>query len=198
MTQKPQQDMHASRRGVLLGVGVAGLGALVGCSTASVPYDSNESGTEIVTGHGNIPVTPSASGSAAASAPASPAAAQKAKAKPRAKESKAATTAESQGHAKTTGTLLGDVSEIPVGEGKIFPAQKVVVTQPSPGKYRAFSAICTHVGCTLDKVEGGKIYCPCHGAVFTVSNGVPVAGPTSVPLPHAKITVTPNGEITLL
>ena len=43
MTAESQQNRCASRRGVLLGVGMAGIG-LAGCSTAAVPYDSNEAG----------------------------------------------------------------------------------------------------------------------------------------------------------
>jgi hypothetical protein len=40
-----RQDPRLTRRGVLLGVGLAGLGgALAGCSTAAVPYDANEAG----------------------------------------------------------------------------------------------------------------------------------------------------------
>ena len=45
MTGESQQDQRATRRGVLLGVGLAGVGgALAGCSTAAVPYDANEAG----------------------------------------------------------------------------------------------------------------------------------------------------------
>ena len=40
-----RQDPRLTRRGVLLGVGLAGLGgALAGCSTTAVPYDANEAG----------------------------------------------------------------------------------------------------------------------------------------------------------
>src|SRR5438046_10631349 len=39
------RDPRPTRRGVLLGVGLAGLGGvLAGCSTAAVPYDANEAG----------------------------------------------------------------------------------------------------------------------------------------------------------
>lgn len=179
MTQEPQKDQRATRRGVLLGVGVAGLGTLAGCSMKAVPYDSNESGTEIVTGNGDIPVSPSGSTGSTPSASPSPSPSEKTTTK----------TDASGGGSDVNGTLLADVSQIPVGEGKIFAAEKVVVTQPVKGEFKAFSAVCTHVGCILDKVEGGKIYCPCHGAVFNVSNGVPVAGPTSVALPAKKIAL---------
>jgi Rieske Fe-S protein len=189
MTQKPQQDKNASRRGVLLGAGVAGIGALTGCSTAFVPYDAGEDGKpEDAVGMAATRSHDAAAGIATAgssSAPSPPASASE----------KTKTTASGDGPT-VNGTLLADVSEIPVGEGKIFAAAKVVVTQPAAGDYKAFSAVCTHVGCILDKVEGGKIYCPCHGAVFKVSDGVPVAGPTSVPLPAKKIAVT-DGKIVL-
>lgn len=43
MTDESRQDGGASRRGVILGVGLVGaVGALAGCSTAPVPYDSEE------------------------------------------------------------------------------------------------------------------------------------------------------------
>lgn len=191
MTEQPQRDMHASRRGVLLGAGVVGIGALAGCSTAFVPYDAGEDGkSEDAAGlaatqshYAAVGGSPSSSPSASASPSASP--------------SKKAKTTASGGDTGTEGTLLADVSAIPLGEGAIFAAQKVVVTQPASGVYKAFSAVCTHAGCILDKVANGKIYCPCHGAIFAVASGAPVAGPTSVPLPAKKITVTSEGKIML-
>ena len=62
MTQEPQQDRRATRRGVLLGVGVAGIGTLAGCSTAAVPYDANLAGQA----PGSV-TTPSSGGSGAMS-----------------------------------------------------------------------------------------------------------------------------------
>jgi len=45
MTQQPRPDQHATRRAMLLGTGLAGIGgALAGCETAPVPYDSNLAG----------------------------------------------------------------------------------------------------------------------------------------------------------
>ena len=54
-------------------------------------------------------------------------------------------------------------ADIPVGGGKVFDALKVVVTQPTAGDYKAFSAVCTHQGCTVNGVSNGVITCPCHG-----------------------------------
>jgi Rieske Fe-S protein len=165
---------------------MAGIGALAGCSTAFVPYDAGEDGKP----EDKAGVTATESHDAGAGVSSSPSPSPSAT-----KTNTAKTTATGDG-STVNGTLLGDVSEIPVGEGKIFAAEKVVVTQPTEGTYKAFSAVCTHLGCILDKVENGKIYCPCHGAIFDVANGAAVAGPTTVSLPGEKITVT-DGKITL-
>ena len=91
---------------------------------------------------------------------------------------------------------LASTSEIPVGGGKVFSAEKVVVTQPSAGKFKAFSAVCTHEQCLVDRVANGTIDCPCHGSEFSVKNGSVVAGPAPSPLPRKSITVA-GGKITL-
>jgi Rieske Fe-S protein len=166
MTQHSQQDQSATRRGVLLGVGLAGAGALTGCSTAAVPYDANDAG--VAPG-----ASSSTSASAAASSPASGAAAAPAR------------------------TPLGSAKQVPVGGGVAFTAAKVVVTQPEKGTFKAFSAVCTHVGCICNKVADGTIDCPCHGSKFKISDGAVVAGPAPSPLPPRKIAIT-DGKIMLL
>jgi Rieske Fe-S protein len=91
---------------------------------------------------------------------------------------------------------LTSTSAIPVGGGKIFDKQKVVVTQPSQGQFKAFSAVCTHMGCLVTQVSDGLIQCPCHGSEYSIEDGSVKGGPAPRPLPAEKITVT-NGEITL-
>jgi Rieske Fe-S protein len=161
MTAESQQDRRATRRGVLLGVGIAGIG-LAGCSTAAVPYDSNEAG-----------VAPGAEAEATQSG-----------------------TSDGDGTA-STGTLLGLVTDIPVGGGKVFMNEKVVVTQPAKNDFLAFSAVCTHVGCICNKVANGTIDCPCHGSEFKITNGAVVTGPAPAPLPPRTISIT-DGKIMLL
>ena len=86
-------------------------------------------------------------------------------------------------------------SEIPVGGGKTYKDQKIVVTQPTAGRYQAFSATCTHAGCLVDKVEGGQIICPCHGSRFSIADGKVEKGPALLPLPEEKIAVSSDGAI---
>ncbi len=91
---------------------------------------------------------------------------------------------------------LASTSEIPVGGGKVFSAEKVVVTQPTAGEFKAFSAVCTHMQCLVDQVASGTIDCPCHGSEFSVKNGSVVSGPAPSPLPAQAIKVA-GGKITL-
>lgn len=95
------------------------------------------------------------------------------------------------------GILLAAAADIPVGGGVIFPGDKVVVTQPTAGQFIAFSAFCTHVACMLGKVAGGTIDCPCHGSTFKITNGAPVTGPATRPLPQVPIAVK-DGKIMLM
>jgi Rieske Fe-S protein len=84
---------------------------------------------------------------------------------------------------------LARTADIPVGGGKIFEAQGVVVTQPTAGTFKAFSATCTHQGCTVTDVKGGTINCACHGSKFKVVDGSPAGGPAPRALAAKKITV---------
>ena len=84
---------------------------------------------------------------------------------------------------------LASTSDIPVGGGKILTDKKIVITQPKSGEFHAFSAVCTHAGCTVGSVSGGTINCPCHGSRFNITNGSVVNGPAASPLPPVGIKV---------
>ncbi|MFJ3817590.1 Rieske (2Fe-2S) protein [Streptomyces sp. NPDC090056] len=94
------------------------------------------------------------------------------------------------------GEALARTSEIPVGGGAVFAEEKVVVTQPTAGEFKAFSAVCTHQGCLVNRVADGTIDCPCHGSKFRVADGSVVTGPATRPLPAERINVS-GGTITL-
>lgn len=93
------------------------------------------------------------------------------------------------------GTPLGAAAEVPVGGGTIFEALEVVVTQPEPGDFRGFSAVCTHTGCIVDEVVDGTINCPCHGSRYRL-DGTVAAGPAPRALPSRPVTVV-DGRLVL-
>jgi nitrite reductase/ring-hydroxylating ferredoxin subunit len=150
VTDEPQRDTRATRRGVLAGVGLAGLaGAISACSSGGSSSSSGGTGSDA--GAGAAPAATSASGG---------------------------------------GSALGSTNQIPVGGGTVFSSDKVVVTQPTPCDFKGFSAVCTHMQCTVGQVAGGTIDCPCHGSKFSVKDGSVVSGPAPSPLPAQTIKVT--------
>ncbi|MGP2442659.1 Rieske (2Fe-2S) protein [Streptomyces sp. JW3] len=90
------------------------------------------------------------------------------------------------------GQDLAKAGDIPVGGGKVFKEQKVVVTQPEKDDFKAFSAVCTHQGCVVADVSGGTINCACHGSKFAIADGAVKQGPATEPLPAEQITVEGN------
>jgi Rieske Fe-S protein len=167
VTQEPQQDTRATRasrstrRGVLAGVGLVGLaGAVSACGSGG----SSSSSAATTAGAPPATVGAGSAPSSAAGGGGSSAGAQ--------------------------GSALATTSEIPVGSGKIFTSEKVVVTQPNSGDFKAFSAVCTHMGCIVSTISNGTIDCPCHGSQYSISTGAVVGGPAPSPLAAQTIKVT--------
>ena len=54
----------------------------------------------------------------------------------------------------------------------------------------AYSAVCTHDGCTVGwDAEAKEIACPCHGSRFAAADGSVVNGPARDPLGSVAVTV---------
>lgn len=85
------------------------------------------------------------------------------------------------------------IADIPVGGGKVFPALKVVVTQPTAGDYKAFVAVCPHQGCLVNRVADGQIVCPCHASTFDIATGAVTGGPATAPLAAKGVSVGADG-----
>ena len=84
---------------------------------------------------------------------------------------------------------LLQASAVPVGGGVVVPQHRIVVTQPQAGTFRCFGSRCPHAGCMVDAVTDGTIHCPCHGSLFDMTSGEPVAGPAPRALDSVAIKV---------
>lgn len=82
-------------------------------------------------------------------------------------------------------------SQVTEGSG-VLVADKYVVTQPSSGEYKAFTAICTHQGCVVAGVQNKEIVCNCHGSHFSITDGSVISGPAKTAL--ASFTLTESGS----
>jgi thiosulfate dehydrogenase (quinone) large subunit len=80
-----------------------------------------------------------------------------------------------------TGSVrLGPGSRLPSGQAATYsdPADGSpdILIRDTGGGLKAFSAVCTHAGCTVG-YEGGTIVCPCHGGEYSAETGEVIAGP---------------------
>lgn len=69
---------------------------------------------------------------------------------------------------------LGQLADIPVGGAISVSAPggaKVLLTQPTAGEVKAFSAVCPHEGCSAAP-EGDHLACPCHGSEFALDGSL--------------------------
>jgi Rieske Fe-S protein len=164
--QTPRQETSAvARRTVLRAAGLLGL---TGAGAAALGACAEESS-------GSPSPTPAAQQT---SAPASPSpTADATSPKPSASKAKA-----------PSGPSVA-TSQVPVGGGVILENADYVVTQPSKGKYKAFSKICTHQGCPVASVENGVIHCDCHGSEYSIKDGSVTNPPAPKPLAEAKTSV---------
>ncbi len=98
---------------------------------------------------------------------------------------------------KTQGTgaggriLAGTTDDIPIGQGKVVAMgnSPVMVINSDQG-VKAFSAICTHLGCIVGFDSTlGHIVCPCHDGHFNALTGAVLSGPPPAPLPPVTVAV---------
>ncbi len=158
----------SSRRALLRAAGVGGAAAAVGLTAAACGSSSSGNTASSNAGAANTDPATSAAASSTASAASG-----------------------------GSSSALASTSDVPVEGGKIVTADGgVVITQPASGTFKAFTAICTHQGCTVGSVSGNVIMCPCHGSQFSAKDGSVVGGPAPAPLAAKSITVS-GGQIFL-
>jgi Rieske Fe-S protein len=96
---------------------------------------------------------------------------------------------ESSTTAGGAGEVLVKTADVQVGGGVILKDKKIVVTQPTSGDFKGFTAVCTHQGCLVGSVSSGTISCPCHGSQYSAENGSVTGGPAPRPLKAVKVAV---------
>lgn len=94
------------------------------------------------------------------------------------------------------GQVLASVDDVPVGGALAVTVggAPLLVTQPEDGTFAAFSAICTHEGCTVGPGDG-ELLCPCHASRYDLATGAVLGGPAPLPLPEVPVAVD-DGEVT--
>lgn len=105
------------------------------------------------------------------------------------------------GGGSSNGTVIGAAADVPVGKAASFTLTSAndepgLVAQPTKGQFVAFSAICPHEGCIVGwSASSPEIFsCPCHGSVFSVSNGAYISGPAPRGLTPLTVTDT-DGQL---
>jgi nitrite reductase/ring-hydroxylating ferredoxin subunit len=100
--------------------------------------------------------------------------------------------------ATTSPVAVAKTSDIPIGSGKKFDVEGVpiLITQPTAGEFRGFSAVCTHAGFVMTNMANAEIKCDNHGAVYSADDGSVLSGPA--PRALGKVTVTVEGDDVLV
>ena len=92
---------------------------------------------------------------------------------------------------------LGPAGRLPKGQAATYrdPADGSpdILIRETDGSLKAFSAICTHAGCTVG-YDGSEIYCPCHGGTYSAETGEVTGGPPPAPLAPKEV-LEQNGQI---
>jgi len=92
---------------------------------------------------------------------------------------------------KFTDVLVGNVKKLPINSTKEFidnQGKKAILVNNGQ-EIKAFSKICTHLGCEVEwQGEKKQFFCPCHKGFFD-ANGKNIAGPPPRPLDEYKVTV---------
>jgi cytochrome b6-f complex iron-sulfur subunit len=87
--------------------------------------------------------------------------------------------------------LAGRASELAPGSGQVFPlgTKPAILVHTPDGKWRAFSAVCTHLSCAVRYREDmHMLWCPCHDGRFDLT-GKNVGGPPPRPLPEHSVVI---------
>jgi cytochrome b6-f complex iron-sulfur subunit len=89
-------------------------------------------------------------------------------------------------------TLVGAVTDYPLNSGQVVSVndEPVMVVNTEAGGFKAYSAVCTHLGCiTYWHQTRQLIQCPCHDGRFNPVTGAVISGPPPRPLPPYELEI---------
>lgn len=89
--------------------------------------------------------------------------------------------------------LQQKVQRVPYNKNKLISFFGDFIVVNKANKTKVFNAHCTHLGCTLNKVEGESIICPCHGSKFNL-DGDPIKGPAYKPLEQLNAKISSDNQ----
>jgi cytochrome b6-f complex iron-sulfur subunit len=98
------------------------------------------------------------------------------------------------GEPDTATAVAGKAVELKPNSGKVFKfgSRPGIVVRTADGEVRAFSAVCTHLDCTVQfKVDTSQLWCACHNGTYDLGGNV-VSGPP--PRGLEKFVVNVRGE----
>jgi Rieske Fe-S protein len=82
-------------------------------------------------------------------------------------------------------------------EGTTFLSEARVYLLRKGNAFRAVSAVCPHLGCTVNRAGEGKgFHCPCHGSFFDESGKV-TGGPSPRALAWYAVTLSRDGRLVI-
>ncbi len=102
--------------------------------------------------------------------------------------------------AAVTEVTLKDAKKLPAGSALYFKfgVEPCLLIHSLEGKWVALSARCTHLGCTVQyDSENKRIFCACHGGVYSPDTGKNLSGPPPKPLKAFAVKELPDGALSV-
>jgi Rieske Fe-S protein len=99
------------------------------------------------------------------------------------------------GEPDTSSAIAGNARELKPNSGKVFKfgSRPAIVVRTADGDLRAFSAVCTHLDCTVQfKADTSQLWCACHNGMYDLGGNV-VSGPPPRPLDKLVVNVRGSG-----
>ncbi|HVO74983.1 MAG TPA: Rieske (2Fe-2S) protein [Ignavibacteriaceae bacterium] len=96
-----------------------------------------------------------------------------------------------QREVEVSSVKAGSLKDFEKDTGKIlkFGNKPAIVVRTAKGDLKAFSAVCTHLDCTVQyRKDMGVIWCACHNGKYDL-NGRNISGPPPRPLEEYRVIV---------